>query len=269
MLLRDRNDKMVTSREAALFAKRIEKEKNDIMNNPIENIVVSLEDDGKKWLGMIYGLGTPPTLTSINIEDPTLSITKNPLEEVPIDFSSLNLGKEDPKDKFYSGEYLFEIILPPRYPLSPPDFVFLTPNGRFDINSSICFSNSIYHPDSWTPSWTIRHMLIGLLSFFLEEGKEKNPPAKKEQNILGKLFKKNNNNENQDRIESESKSTESIETTSAKSSEEKELYYSIGVGHINCITNKEIREYASRSKSYNLENHRERYLKIKQENNLP
>ncbi len=61
------------------------------------------------------------------------------------------------------------IQLSPRYPLAPPDFYFLTPNGRFEINKKLCFSNSSFHGETWSPIWNIRTIVLGFLSFFLEE----------------------------------------------------------------------------------------------------
>ena len=57
----------------------------------------------------------------------------------------------------------------PNYPFDPPEFYFLTPNGRFDIDKKLCFSNSSYHKESWSPLWTIKTIILGFLSFFLEK----------------------------------------------------------------------------------------------------
>ena len=45
----------------------------------------------------------------------------------------------------------------------------LTPNGRFSINTKICVTNSGFHSDMWTPCWTIKQMLIGFYSIFIED----------------------------------------------------------------------------------------------------
>ena len=39
----------------------------------------------------------------------------------------------------------------------------------FDINKKLCFSNSSYHKESWSPMWTIKTIILGFLSFFLEK----------------------------------------------------------------------------------------------------
>ena len=51
------------------------------------------------------------------------------------------------------------------YPFKPPKIKFFTPNGRFKVNEFICMSFTHYHPESWSTSWTLNHMIIGLISF--------------------------------------------------------------------------------------------------------
>ena len=72
------------------------------------------------------------------------------------------------KDSHYSGgEYLGKIIYGPKYPLQPPNFYLLTPNGRFHTNKKICLSNSGYHSHSWSPAgWNILTILTGLYSLW-------------------------------------------------------------------------------------------------------
>ena len=45
---------------------------------------------------------------------------------------------------------------------------FLTPSGRFILNTNLCFTNTGYHKEGWTPAWGIHEMIIGLVSFFYE-----------------------------------------------------------------------------------------------------
>jgi ubiquitin-conjugating enzyme E2 J2 len=49
--------------------------------------------------------------------------------------------------------------------MAPPSIKMMTPSGRFVPNRSICFSMSNYHPELWQPSWTVRSICIGFLSF--------------------------------------------------------------------------------------------------------
>jgi ubiquitin-protein ligase len=72
-------------------------------------------------------------------------------------------------DEYSGGEYIFNIKLSANHPMEPPDFYFLTPNGRFEINKKLCFSNSSYHLESWSPMWNLRTIILGFLSFFLEK----------------------------------------------------------------------------------------------------
>lgn len=62
------------------------------------------------------------------------------------------------------------MIFPVEYPFKPPNIVFLTPNGRFEVNKKICLSITGYHPESWRPSWGVRTALIAIISFFLTKG---------------------------------------------------------------------------------------------------
>jgi len=45
----------------------------------------------------------------------------------------------------------------------------LTPNGRFDINCKICLTNSGYHPESHTPAWNIKTILLGMMSIMSDD----------------------------------------------------------------------------------------------------
>jgi ubiquitin-protein ligase len=78
---------------------------------------------------------------------------------------------------YSTGEYLAKIIFPKDYPFKGPDFILLTPNGRFEPNTKICTTNSSFHPEDWSPAWTVEKMVQGLMSFMGED-----------QNGLGALF---------------------------------------------------------------------------------
>ena len=54
--------------------------------------------------------------------------------------------------------------------MQPPDFYFLTPNGRFELNKKICLSITGYHTETWRPAWGIRTALTAIISFFLTKG---------------------------------------------------------------------------------------------------
>jgi ubiquitin-conjugating enzyme E2 J1 len=66
---------------------------------------------------------------------------------------------------FEGGVYHGRILLPPDYPFKPPHIMFLTPSGRFDVNTKVCLSFSAFHPELWQPAWGIRLILEALISF--------------------------------------------------------------------------------------------------------
>ena len=101
-------------------------------------------------------------------------IAKNPIENVKVTCKDNDLYQcyclfHGLKDEYTDGEYILHIKLSPNHPMDPPDFFFLTPNGRFEINKKLCFSNSGYHSETWSPMWNLRTIILGFLSFFLEK----------------------------------------------------------------------------------------------------
>ena len=64
------------------------------------------------------------------------------------------------------------------YPYRPPNIMFLTPNGRFDINMDVCLSMTKYHKEEWQAAWTIRSMLEAIIAFF---------PVKEDHDAIGAL----------------------------------------------------------------------------------
>ena len=75
-----------------------------------------------------------------------------------------------PDDSPYSqGIYYGELILPSTYPMAPPSIKVHTPNGRFEPGKKICTSMTSYHPESWSPIWTISTIMSGFVSFMLSE----------------------------------------------------------------------------------------------------
>lgn len=60
-------------------------------------------------------------------------------------------------------------MFPPDYPFKPPAVYMITPNGRFHTNKRLCLSISDFHPDTWNPAWSVSTILVGLLSFMLED----------------------------------------------------------------------------------------------------
>ncbi|KIW21028.1 hypothetical protein PV08_01607 [Exophiala spinifera] len=79
------------------------------------------------------------------------------------------LGPPSPSP-YEGGMYHGRITLPPSYPLKPPNFRFLTPSGRFEVNREICLSISGFHEETWMPAWGVRTALTALRSFMAEKG---------------------------------------------------------------------------------------------------
>jgi ubiquitin-conjugating enzyme E2 J1 len=79
------------------------------------------------------------------------------------------LGPPSPSP-YAGGLYHGRITLPAQYPLKPPNFRFLTPSGRFEVNREICLSISGFHEETWMPAWGVRTALTALRTFMAEKG---------------------------------------------------------------------------------------------------
>jgi ubiquitin-protein ligase len=55
-------------------------------------------------------------------------------------------------------------IKPIPYPHSPPIIKTLSNTGRWITNNNICTTFTHYHSESWTPTWTIRKIIVALTS---------------------------------------------------------------------------------------------------------
>ena len=55
----------------------------------------------------------------------------------------------------------FPLRFPIEYPYKPPSILFVTPSGRFAINQRICMSMSDFHPETWSPLWSVGSLLTG------------------------------------------------------------------------------------------------------------
>lgn len=73
-------------------------------------------------------------------------------------------GRDD--SFFKDGYYLGSIQHSPDYPRKGPEFIVYTPSGRFMPGKKICLSNSSYHPESWSPTWTLTAILTGFDSIW-------------------------------------------------------------------------------------------------------
>jgi ubiquitin-protein ligase len=80
---------------------------------------------------------------------------------------------QGPKNSVYEeGIYHGRIILPKDYPGSPPRVQVLTPSGRFIPGDDICLSASAFHPETWTPRWTITSLVEALRMHMLTTANE-------------------------------------------------------------------------------------------------
>ncbi|GAO17875.1 uncharacterized protein UV8b_03222 [Ustilaginoidea virens] len=94
---------------------------------------------------------------------PSADYAAEPLES---DFFEWHFTLRGPPNSVYGeGLYHGRIVLPSTYPLRPPSFRFMTPNGRFEANREICLSISGHHEETWQPAWGIRTAIVALRSF--------------------------------------------------------------------------------------------------------
>lgn len=70
------------------------------------------------------------------------------------------------KSDYQGGYYIGKIVLPSDFPKSPVDYYMLTPNGRFLTDKKICLTNSSYHKDLWSPTWSLESITAGFISVF-------------------------------------------------------------------------------------------------------
>lgn len=68
---------------------------------------------------------------------------------------------------YASGIYLGRLTFPSAYPYKPPAVYVLTPQGRYKPDTKLCLSMSDFHPETWSPAWSVGAVLTGLLTFML------------------------------------------------------------------------------------------------------
>ncbi|CAG2113647.1 unnamed protein product [Medioppia subpectinata] len=99
------------------------------------------------------------------LREPVPFITAHPLENNILEWHYVLKGPPD--SPYADGIYHGLAKFPADFPYKPPSIRMYTPNGRFVPNQSICLSMSEFHPESWSPLWTVGAVLNGLLSFML------------------------------------------------------------------------------------------------------
>jgi ubiquitin-conjugating enzyme E2 J1 len=100
-------------------------------------------------------------------EDPLNIATAYPHDTGMNIWYAMFMGPYD--SPYKNGQYICKILLSENYPFTPPDFVFLTPNGRFDIDKKICLTITGFHSDMWQSTITIKTMLIQIFSVFYQD----------------------------------------------------------------------------------------------------
>lgn len=100
-------------------------------------------------------------------KDPHEFIEVAPLNENLLTWCFLIRGPES--SDYSGGYYIGKIIFAENYPFAPPNFMLLTPSGRFIPEQLICMSNSSYHADEWSAMWNIHAILTGFLSIMLDD----------------------------------------------------------------------------------------------------
>ena len=79
----------------------------------------------------------------------------------------LIIGPDD--SDYKGGYYLGKLMHNPEYPMKAPDYMMLTPSGRFEIDKKICMTNTGYHSNDWSPMWNILTILHGFISIMLDD----------------------------------------------------------------------------------------------------
>lgn len=105
-------------------------------------------------------------LKKLNSE-PLFYATAYPDESNPLIWYFLLMGQKD--TPYEGGEYIGKIMHSPKYPAEPPDYMMLTPSGRYETNRKICLTNSSYHKSDWSSTWNIISILIGFNTVWLDD----------------------------------------------------------------------------------------------------
>ena len=103
-------------------------------------------------------------------------------------------GPPGPKSPYAFGIYHGRVLLPKDYPASPPRVQLLTPNGRFIPGMDICLTASSYHPETWSPRWTVLALVNALRLHMLTTANEiggcvKSDQVRRELAIKSRLWK--------------------------------------------------------------------------------
>ena len=74
---------------------------------------------------------------------------------------------------YAGGYYIGKIKCPEAYPAKAPNITIYTDNGKFRTHKQqpdgICLSISDFHQESWNPAWKVTQIVLGLVSFWLQD----------------------------------------------------------------------------------------------------
>jgi len=75
-----------------------------------------------------------------------------------------------PEDSPYAGGcYHGKMLFPEGYPHAAPSIMMLTLNGRLETGTRLCLSMTDFHPESWNPAWSVESILVGMISFMVDD----------------------------------------------------------------------------------------------------
>jgi ubiquitin-conjugating enzyme E2 J2 len=94
---------------------------------------------------------------------PEYGIVAAPLERDILEWHFVLHGSGD--TPYQGGLYHGKLIFPNNFPMKPPSILMITESGRFVTRQKICMSMSDFHPELWNPVWSVRTILVGMLSF--------------------------------------------------------------------------------------------------------
>lgn len=92
--------------------------------------------------------------------DDTPDFTAAPTEDNLFEWHFTLRGPQD--TVFEKGLYHGKLTLPSEYPFKAPHVIFLTPNGRWSVDTKVCVTFTGFHEESWQPAWGIRTALLGI-----------------------------------------------------------------------------------------------------------
>lgn len=92
--------------------------------------------------------------------DDTLDFAAAPTEDNLFEWHFTLRGPQD--TVFEKGLYHGKMTLPSEYPFKAPHVIFLTPNGRWSVDTKVCVTFTGFHEESWQPAWGIRTALLGI-----------------------------------------------------------------------------------------------------------